>query len=154
MNGSEDEDFDPIFDSLFNFIKPTSQSVVLGIRPSTASDKPYLREISDSQKNSMKDHMAMKRKTTGFIKEKPKQASKHKQNYSIQLFEREDSSTSSSHTTSTQNSNVSNLPYDPKTTRNADLVKNKENLQTFKKCSSKKMMVINDTLAKITKQPS
>jgi hypothetical protein len=46
------------------------------------------------------------------------------------------------------------LPYDPKTTRNADLLKNKETTQTFKKCSSKKMMIINETLGKITKQPS
>lgn len=51
--------------------------------------------------------------------------SKNKQNFSIQLYEREDSTSNSSHTTSTQNSNVSSLPYDPKTTRNADSVKNK-----------------------------
>lgn len=79
---------------------------------------------------------------------------KNKQNFSIQLYEREDSTTNSTHTTSTQNSNVSSLPYDPKTTRNADSVKNKENINNFKKSSSKKMMVINDTLTKITKHPS
>ena len=90
----------------------------------------------------MKDHLNMKRKTTGFVKEKPK-TSKHKQNYSIQLFDKDDSSSNSSHTSSTHNSNASNLPYDPKTTRNADLLKNKETAQTFKKCSSKKMMIIN-----------
>ena len=66
--------------------------------------------------------MIMKRKTTGFIKEKTKYT-KHKPNYSIQLFEK-DESTNSSHTQSTQNSNCSKLPYDPKTTRNNDL-KNK-----------------------------
>lgn len=80
--------------------------------------------------------------------------SKNKQNFSIQLYEREDSTSNSSHTTSTQNTNVSSLPYDPKTTRNADYVKNKENIVNFKKSSSKKMMIINDTLAKITRHPS
>ena len=88
--------------------------------------------------------MSLKRKTTGFIKEKSKNPTKHKQNYSIQLFDKEDSSSNTSHTTSTQNSNVSSLPYDPKTTRNIDTAaRNKETTPGFKKCSSKKMMIIN-----------
>jgi hypothetical protein len=76
---------------------------------------------------------------------------KHKQNYSIQLFEKDDS-TSSSHTSSITSSNATHLPYDPKTTRNAEL-RNKENMSNFKK-STKKLMAINDTIAKISKQPS
>lgn len=72
-----------------------------------------------------KDQINSKRKTTGFIKDKSKYMPKNKQNFSIQLYEKEDSTTNSNHTTSTQNSNVSTLPFDPKTTRNADLIRNK-----------------------------
>lgn len=43
MNGEEDEDFQPIFEGLFNFIKPTSELILLGNRISSVSEKHYLR---------------------------------------------------------------------------------------------------------------